>query len=50
MFISPAQTANSPLIISEFRLRGPGGPADVFIEIYREQVQVLRGDRNVAVQ
>jgi hypothetical protein len=34
MFIRPAQTANSPLIISEFRLRGPGGPADEFIEIY----------------
>lgn len=34
MFIRPAQTANSPLIISEFRFRGPGGPADEFIEIY----------------
>ncbi|HET9787394.1 MAG TPA: hypothetical protein VFP47_09675 [Pyrinomonadaceae bacterium] len=34
MFIRPTQTANSPLIISEFRLRGPNGTHDEFIEIY----------------
>ena len=34
MFIRPAHTANSPLIISEFRFRGPNGGNDEFIEIY----------------
>ncbi len=32
--VRPGHTANSPLIISEFRLRGPNGAADEFIEIY----------------
>ncbi len=34
LFITPGHTANSPLIISEFRLRGPNGTSDEFIEIY----------------
>ena len=29
-----AQTGGAPLIISEFRLRGPNGANDEFIEIY----------------
>ena len=33
-FVMPGYTANSPLIISEFRLRGPNGASDEFIEIY----------------
>ncbi|HET8783513.1 MAG TPA: lamin tail domain-containing protein [Pyrinomonadaceae bacterium] len=32
--VRPGHTANSPLIISEFRYRGPNGFADEFIEIY----------------
>lgn len=32
--VRPGHTANSPLIISEFRLRGPSGANDEFIEIY----------------
>ena len=34
LFVTPGHTANSPLIISEFRYRGPNGAADEFIEIY----------------
>ena len=34
LFATPGRTANSPLIISEFRLRGPNGASDEFIEIY----------------
>lgn len=33
-FVTTGRTADSSLIISEFRLRGPNGPADEFIEIY----------------
>lgn len=33
-FVTPGHTADSPLIISEFRLRGPNGSNDEFIEIY----------------
>lgn len=33
-FVTPGHTANSPLIISEFRLRGSSGANDEFIEIY----------------
>ncbi|HEX6284234.1 MAG TPA: hypothetical protein VFZ71_05140 [Pyrinomonadaceae bacterium] len=32
--VTPGRTADSPLIISEFRLRGPNGALDEFIEIY----------------
>src|SRR5678815_1453193 len=32
--VAAQQTASVPLIISEFRLRGPNGPNDEFIEIY----------------
>lgn len=32
--VTPGRTAESPLIISEFRLRGPNGANDEFIEIY----------------
>jgi hypothetical protein len=31
--VRPGHTANSPLIISEFRYRGPNGATDEFIEI-----------------
>lgn len=34
LFATSGRTADSSLIISEFRLRGPNGPADEFIEIY----------------
>ena len=34
LFVTPGRTADSPLIISEFRLRGPNGANDEFIEIY----------------
>ena len=34
LFVTPGHTADSPLIISEFRLRGPNGANDEFIEIY----------------
>ena len=34
LFVTPGHTANSALIISEFRLRGPNGANDEFIEIY----------------
>ena len=34
LFVTPGHTANSPLLISEFRLRGPNGANDEFIEIY----------------
>ena len=34
LFAVPGRTAVSPLIISEFRLRGPNGANDEFIEIY----------------
>ena len=34
LFVTPGYTADSPLIISEFRLRGPNGANDEFIEIY----------------
>lgn len=33
-FITPGFTADPPLLISEFRLRGPNGAGDEFIEIY----------------
>ena len=33
-FVTPGRTATSPFIISEFRLRGPNGANDEFIEIY----------------
>jgi hypothetical protein len=33
-FVIPARTSNAPLIISEFRLRGPSGAFDEFVEIY----------------
>ena len=33
-FITTSHTADSPLIVSEFRLRGPNGANDEFIEIY----------------
>jgi hypothetical protein len=32
--VRPAGLTNVPLIISEFRLRGPNGPNDEFVEIY----------------
>lgn len=34
LFVTPGRTAVSPLVISEFRLRGPNGANDEFIEIY----------------
>ena len=34
LFVTLGHTANSALIISEFRLRGPNGANDEFIEIY----------------
>jgi hypothetical protein len=34
LFVTPGRTADSPLIISEFRFRGPNGANDEFIEIY----------------
>lgn len=34
LFVIPGRTATSPFIISEFRLRGPNGASDEFIEIY----------------
>ena len=34
LFVIPGHTATSPFIISEFRLRGPNGASDEFIEIY----------------
>lgn len=34
LFVTPGHTAVSPLIISEYRLRGPNGANDEFIEIY----------------
>ena len=34
LFVTPGRTADSSLIISEFRLRGPNGANDEFIEIY----------------
>ena len=39
LFVTPGRTANSPLIISEFRLRGPSGASDEFIEIYNNTDQ-----------
>ena len=33
-FVPIGRTADSPLIISEFKLRGPNGSTDEFIEIY----------------
>src|SRR5215467_12157991 len=33
-FVNIGRTAGSPLIISEFRFRGPNGANDEFIEIY----------------
>lgn len=32
--LEPQTTTTAPLIISEFRLRGPNGPNDEFVEIY----------------
>src|SRR5829696_1590249 len=34
LFVIPGRTANSPLVISEFRFRGPNGTNDEFVEIY----------------
>lgn len=34
LFVTTGRTADSSLIISEFRLRGPNGASDEFIEIY----------------
>ena len=34
IFVIPGRTSDSPLIISEFRLRGPSGAFDEFVEIY----------------
>lgn len=34
LFVTPGRTADSSLIISEFRLRGPNGANDEFVEIY----------------
>lgn len=34
LFVNIGQTAGSPLIISEFRFRGPNGANDEFVEIY----------------
>src|SRR5829696_1946489 len=34
LFVIPGRTANSPLVISEFRFRGPNGANDEFVEIY----------------
>ena len=34
LFITSGSTSNSPLIISEFRFRGPNGANDEFVEIY----------------
>lgn len=34
LFINTGRTSNSPLIISEFRLRGQNGANDEFVEIY----------------
>ena len=33
-FVTPGRTAEAPFLISEFRLRGPNGSHDEFIEIY----------------
>jgi len=33
-FVTPGRTSDSPLIISEFRFRGPNGANDEFVEIY----------------
>ena len=34
LFITSGKTSDSPLVISEFRLRGPQGANDEFVEIY----------------
>lgn len=34
LFVRSGSTSNSPLIISEFRFRGPNGANDEFVEIY----------------
>jgi hypothetical protein len=34
LFITTGRTSDSPLIISEFRFRGPNGANDEFVEIY----------------
>src|SRR5262245_36599619 len=34
LFVIAGRTSSSPLVISEFRLRGPNGASDEFIEIY----------------
>src|SRR5215813_9243265 len=34
LFVNIGRTAGSPLIISEFRFRGPNGANDEFVEIY----------------
>src|SRR4026209_47547 len=33
-FVSSGRTSTSPLIVSEFRFRGPNGANDEFVEIY----------------
>ena len=33
-FVNAGRTSNSPLLISEFRFRGPNGANDEFVEIY----------------
>jgi hypothetical protein len=34
LFITNGRTSTTPLIISEFRFRGPNGGNDEFVEIY----------------
>src|ERR1044072_294918 len=34
LFVTPGRTSSSPLVISEFRFRGPNGANDEFVEIY----------------
>jgi len=34
LFVTSGRTSSSPLVISEFRLRGPNGANDEFVEIY----------------
>jgi hypothetical protein len=34
LFVTSGRTSSSPLVISEFRFRGPNGASDEFVEIY----------------
>src|SRR5258705_12272541 len=36
LFVTSGRTSSSPLIISEFRFRGPNGANDEFVEIYNQ--------------